>query len=186
MVVGSNPAKRTKTRIRKGKTDVVELDPKVLHEAAKKASEFSYSPYSKFKVGAAVLCESGQIVTGCNVENASYGLTMCAERTTIFTAIARGETPVAIAITCPDGDPGDRMSQMPCGACRQVMAEFMKPGSLVVIEGSIEYTVGELIPCAFSLIKPAKRKAYREKQIRFSIENSSSVVTTSSKQKTRS
>ena len=79
----------------------------------------SYSPYSKFKVGAAVLCENDKVFGGTNIENASYGLSICAERVAIFSAIANGAKKIkAVAIYTPKGD------TTPCGACRQVMAEF--------------------------------------------------------------
>ena len=91
-----------------------------LMDYAIKASEKSYSPYSKFSVGAAVLMNSGKIYMGCNVENASYGMTICAERNAIFKAVSEGERGiVAIAIYSPQK--GDCY---PCGACRQVISEF--------------------------------------------------------------
>jgi len=96
----------------------------ILTQAAAGAMKNSYSPYSKYKVGAAVLGGSGKIYTGTNIENASYGLTICAERAAIFTAITAGEKKFkAIAIAAAAGEP--------CGACRQVMAEFMGPNAPV-------------------------------------------------------
>ena len=86
----------------------------------------SYSPYSKFKVGAAVLTGSGKIYRGTNIENASYGLTICAERSAIFTAITAGERQIkALAIVFSQKDLGPLST--PCGACRQVISEFAKP-----------------------------------------------------------
>jgi cytidine deaminase len=93
-----------------------------LLEAAAKAARKAYATYSGYKVGAALLCADGDVFTGCNVENASYGLTVCAERTAIFTAIAAGRRDfVAMAIVA-DGD----SMPYPCGACRQVLAEFCR------------------------------------------------------------
>lgn len=89
-------------------------------KAARDSREHAYVPYSKFKVGAAVITKKGKIYTGCNVENASYGLCNCAERTAIFKAISEGETElVTIAVVADTVKP-----VAPCGACRQVMAEF--------------------------------------------------------------
>src|SRR5258707_15687060 len=91
-----------------------------LEHAARAAARGAYAPYSKYRVGAAVLAGSGKIYAGCNVENASYGLCNCAERTAIFTAIAAGERKVkAVVVYTPT-----RIPTMPCGACRQVINEF--------------------------------------------------------------
>ncbi len=91
-----------------------------LEKAARAATKACYAPYSKFRVGAAVLAGSGKIYAGCNVENASYGLCNCAERTAIFTAIAAGEHKLkAVVVYTPTPVP-----TMPCGACRQVINEF--------------------------------------------------------------
>ena len=87
---------------------------------AKEAKKYAYDPYSKFEVGAALETESGKIYTGCNVENSSFGLSMCAERVAIFKAVSDGETKFKrIAIVADTKDPVS-----PCGACRQVMSEF--------------------------------------------------------------
>ncbi len=99
---------------------------KQLLEFAKQAAENSYSPYSKFKVGAAVLCEDNKVFCGTNVENASYGLSICAERTAIFTAVSNGCKKIkAIAIYNKKG------SVSPCGACRQVIIEFAKDADVI-------------------------------------------------------
>jgi cytidine deaminase len=91
-----------------------------LEQAARAATKACYAPYSKFRVGAAVLAGSGKIYSGCNVENASYGLCNCAERTAIFTAIAAGERKLkAVVVYTPTATP-----TAPCGACRQVINEF--------------------------------------------------------------
>ena len=98
------------------------MKTEALLEAALKAVRKAYAPYSEYKVGVALLCADGDIFTGCNVENASYGLTNCAERTAIFSAVAAGRRDfVAMAIVAD----GDRMPY-PCGACRQVLSEFCR------------------------------------------------------------
>lgn len=119
----------------------------VLFEEAKKIAEKAYVPYSKFRVGAAILCEDGSIVTGVNVENRSFGLTVCAERNTICTAVAKGyQRFIALAVSTPDSV----TPTGPCGACRQVISEFMPPDAPVRFAGSgsqqVNTTVGELYP----------------------------------------
>ena len=97
---------------------------------ALEARQNAYAPYSHYTVGAAVLTDSGRIYTGCNVENASYGLTCCAERNAIFKAVGSGERKLlAVAVTGPEG--GEMA--MPCGACRQVLAEFASAPEMPVI-----------------------------------------------------
>ena len=105
---------------------------------AMKAKEFAYAPYSHFRVGAALLTESGRIYTGCNVENASFSATNCAERTAVFTAVAQGEKEFrAIAVN------GDTENYLPpCGVCRQVLAEFCDLETFQVI-------LAQLLPGAF-------------------------------------
>lgn len=123
---------------------------KALFEQAVKASENAYAPYSKFKVGAALLCKDGTVYTGCNVENAAYPLGNCAERTAIFKAVSEGKREFeAVAIA---GSNNDDMSQpcYPCGACRQVMAEFCGEDFKVVLSNKI-LTLKELLPYTFSL-----------------------------------
>ena len=119
--------------------------------AAREVMQRAYAPYSKFLVGAAVLTESGNIHTGCNVENASYGLTICAERNAVFTAVAaEGTLNIrAIAVTNAAG-----VACSPCGACRQVIFEF-GPDALVLFQGSkgIESArASELLPAGFTLL----------------------------------
>jgi cytidine deaminase len=119
-----------------------------LESLARKATKASYSPYSRFPVGAAVLTTSGKIFAGCNVENASYGLCNCAERTAIFSAVATGERGVAaVAVYTPTSTPSS-----PCGACRQVINEF-GPDALVIsvcdTEQRIEGSIRLLLPNAF-------------------------------------
>lgn len=118
-----------------------------LIKAARTAREAAYAPYSKFAVGAAVLGGNGQIYSGCNIENASYGLTNCAERTAIFKAVSDGQRKFqAIAIIADTKKPC-----APCGACRQVIAEFSIPVILLAnIAGEeLLLTLPELLPYAF-------------------------------------
>lgn len=120
-----------------------------LVERAKEGMKRAYAPYSGFRVGAALLCRSGRVFTGCNVENASYGAAICAERTAIVKAVSEGETEfVKLAVVCSAGT-----RAYPCGICRQVMVEFMPEGSVVLEdtkEGITEFSVGELLPGAFT------------------------------------
>ncbi|WP_028399240.1 cytidine deaminase [Ectobacillus panaciterrae] len=114
------------------------------------AREKAYVPYSKFKVGAALLTKDGKVYTGCNIENASYGLTNCAERTALFKAVSEGDLEFsAIAVVADTAGPVP-----PCGACRQVMVELCKPDTKVYLtnlKGDVqETTVAELLPGAFS------------------------------------
>ena len=114
---------------------------------ARKAADLAYVPYSKFRVGAALLAADGTVITGCNVENRSFGLTNCAERTAVFKAVSSGYRSFkAIAISTPDS----RVPVGPCGACRQVLSEFMDPSAPVFFGGSgnekIETTLGVLYP----------------------------------------
>ena len=96
------------------------IDYEQLMNSAKEASKNSYSPFSRFAVGAAVIVPSGKVYKGCNVENSSFGLTICAERCAIFNAVSSGEREIrAVAIYSPNTD-----SCYPCGACRQVLYEF--------------------------------------------------------------
>ncbi len=115
------------------------------------ARENAYAPYSGFKVGAAILCASGKIYTGANIENISYGLTNCAERSAVFTAMSAGERTIKAVAVAGGKDECDYT--MPCGACRQVLSEFADsdcPVYLVKSETEIkEYTLGELLPYAF-------------------------------------
>jgi cytidine deaminase len=119
-----------------------------LEKTARAAAQKSYSPYSRFRVGAAILAGSGRIYTGTNVENASFGLCNCAERTAIFTAATQGERVVrAIAVYTPT-----QTATSPCGACRQVLNEF-GPDALVISicdgQDRIEATLAQLLPAAF-------------------------------------
>ncbi len=128
--------------------DISENTLQDLIDKATDASKKAYCPYSKFQVGAAVLTNTGDIFSGCNVENASYGLTICAERNAIFQMVARGEHQIrAIVIYTPTEDPA-----APCGACRQVINEFGPDARVVsVCDGPerIETTLSKLLPRAF-------------------------------------
>ncbi len=120
-----------------------------LLDAARAARKHAYAPYSAFSVGAALLCDDGTIVTACNVENASYGLSMCAERGAIFAAIASGHRRFsAIAVAGPE-----RETTSPCGACRQVLAEFGTSTRVLFStpDGFEEMTVAALLPATFVL-----------------------------------
>jgi cytidine deaminase len=118
--------------------------------AARRAAEAAYAPYSGFRVGAALLCDDGRMVIGCNVENASYGLSICAERAAVFAAIAGGARRFrALALSCPDRTPEKPVT--PCGACRQVLSEFADPDLTVMVEGSECTTLGALFPAPFKL-----------------------------------
>ena len=125
---------------------------KKLQEAAIKAMENAYVPYSHFKVGAALLLKDGSIVMGCNVENASYGLCNCAERTALFKAYSDGVQKDDIVAMSIAGATDGPIS--PCGACRQVMAELLNPETpvyLTNVKGDLkEVTVKELLPYSFS------------------------------------
>ncbi|MBQ1275264.1 MAG: cytidine deaminase [Cellulosilyticum sp.] len=134
------------------------INQKLLIEKAYEAQKFSYAPYSKFNVGAALLCADGTIYTGCNIENAAYTPTNCAERTAFFKAISEGQKDfVAIAIVGHKSgtEVGKGNYCAPCAVCRQVMAEFCDLESFKVIiakdyDDYLEYTLGELIPLAFT------------------------------------
>ncbi|MDD3180541.1 MAG: cytidine deaminase [Opitutaceae bacterium] len=119
-----------------------------LTTAARKAAGKAYAPYSKFRVGAAVLTGTGRIFVGCNVENASYGLCNCAERTAIFNAVAAGQKVLrAIVVYTPTSTPTP-----PCGACRQVISEFGPDARIICTCDSpkvIDASLGELLPHAF-------------------------------------
>lgn len=124
-------------------------DLEALLQAAREAREQAYVPYSRFAVGAALLTASGKVFTGCNVENASYGLTICAERVAVGCAVAAGERDfVAMAIVAPSPGPVS-----PCGACRQVLVEFNPKMHLVLanLQGEVlETTASDLLPDAFT------------------------------------
>jgi cytidine deaminase len=123
-----------------------------LIRAAAKARRGAVAPYSKFKVGAALLTQSGEIITGANVESASYGLTCCAERVALFSALTGGKrdfAAIAVVARCPGGP-------MPCGACRQLLAEYAPKAKVHVadsraLNAAKAFAVRELLPEAFML-----------------------------------
>jgi cytidine deaminase len=122
---------------------------KTMEEAAKKARKLAYAPYSRFKVGAALLDDHGRIWSGCNVENASYGLSLCAERVAIAKMVSAGSRQwQALALAAKNG-------VVPCGACLQVLAEFAAPDALVAVPDSSGtatiFRLSDLLPEAFRL-----------------------------------
>jgi len=126
---------------------MLQPDARALIARARDAAVFSYSPYSGFPVGAALLCADGTVVLGTNVENRSFGLANCAERSALFAAVSQGKKEfTAIAIACPKSD----VPVSPCGACRQALSELCPPGMPVYFAGrSDEYvqtTIGGLLP----------------------------------------
>lgn len=119
----------------------------MLIDAAKTARKRAYAPYSCFAVGAAILLENGETITGCNVESASYGLALCAERNAMSTAVMRGGMPVAIAVV---GDEGKICP--PCGACRQFLVEFNPQMTVILADkaGITTYILEDLLPVRFT------------------------------------
>ena len=125
---------------------------KQLLEIASKSAKFAYAPYSKFKVGAALLTDDGMVFTGCNIENASYGLCSCAERTAIFKAVSEAKTNLKkIAVAIED----IKETVYPCGACLQVISEFMYDGSIIISKNGEpeEIKVKDMLPYNFVLDK---------------------------------
>jgi cytidine deaminase len=120
-------------------------DPLV--KAARAAQARAYAPYSQFRVGAALETESGEVYVGCNVENASYGLTICAERAAVCAAVSAGAQRFRRAVVVSDSDP----PAAPCGACRQVLSEFGRDFRIDAIgpRATASWTVAELLPAAF-------------------------------------
>jgi cytidine deaminase len=126
------------------------MSPTDLINEADLASKNAYAPYSDYQVGAVLLCTDGTLFKGCNVENASYGLTNCAERTALFSAIAAGQSSFTALAIASSGEP----TPFPCGACRQVLVEFCPPTLPVYIKTSTGYetiTLAELLPHGFDL-----------------------------------
>jgi cytidine deaminase len=125
-------------------------DPDELLQRAREVREHAHAPYSGFRVGAAVRAASGRVYVGCNVENASYGATVCAERSAVFAMVAAGETALVEVAIFTHGD----APAMPCGMCRQVLSEF---GTDVVVRSatpgeSTESTLTELLPHPFRFV----------------------------------
>ena len=128
----------------------MEINEQQLFDVANHAMKNAYAPYSHYQVGAAILCDDQKVYSGVNVENASFGLTNCAERTAIFKAVSEGAKSVkAIVITN-----STKELSKPCGACRQVMSEFMGPEDIVFLANNQndyqKYTFKEILPLAFS------------------------------------
>ena len=130
------------------------MTPEKLVELAKEAMTHAYVPYSGYKVGAALLTASGAVYTGCNIENAAYSPTVCAERTAVFKAVSEGERAFVMLAVAGGKDGVLGGAFPPCGVCRQVLAEFCSPETpiLVVTESGRydEYTLAQLLPAAFS------------------------------------
>lgn len=123
------------------------MTDEALISCAKEGMKQAYAPYSKFRVGAALLTGSGTVYLGCNIENASYGATICAERTAIIKAVSEGERELdTIAIVCSEG-----RQAYPCGICLQVMSEFFPNGRILLEDaaGIHSYCVCDLLPNAF-------------------------------------
>jgi cytidine deaminase len=118
-----------------------------LLEAARAVQRRAYAPYSRFHVGCALEAEDGRVFVGCNVENASYGLTICAERAAVCAAVAAGAQRFRRAVVVSDADP----PAAPCGACRQVLSEFGRDLAVdgVSPAGVVHWTIAELLPAAF-------------------------------------
>ena len=127
------------------------MDENALTQMAKQASQKAYAPYSGFKVGVALLAKSGKVFTGCNVENSSYGLSNCAERTAVFKAVSEGETAFAEIVIYADSE----KIFSPCGACRQVLSEFSSDLKITIVSNKekIVSSIDELLPIKFTLHK---------------------------------
>jgi cytidine deaminase len=127
-----------------------QINEQALLARADAAAKRAYAPYSKYTVGAAILLDDGRVFEGCNVENISYGLTNCAERTAIFSAVAASDRkPKLVAVACVNGDARECS---PCGACRQVIAEFATAETVIVYRyggGVKRVTMRELLPDGF-------------------------------------
>jgi cytidine deaminase len=118
-----------------------------LVDAARAAQQQAYAPYSRFRVGCALEADDGRVFVACNVENASYGLTICAERAAVCAAVAAGARRFRRAVVVSDADP----PAAPCGACRQVLSEFGPDLRVDAVSaaGSLTWTIAELLPAAF-------------------------------------
>ena len=130
------------------------MTPEKLMELAKEAMTHSYSPYSGYKVGAALLCADGTVYTGCNIENASYTPTVCAERTAIYKAVYDGHRDFVAIAVCGGKDGIITGSFPPCGVCRQVMREFCGDDFKVYLvkpDGYEMRTLAQLLPDSFTL-----------------------------------
>jgi len=131
------------------------IDKELLMNRARIAAKNAYCPHSNFHVGAAVLTNSGLVFTGCNIENDSYGLTICAERVAIFKCISEidhTDKIIRIAVTCSDSGPHDPFRyKTPCGSCRQVMRQFLDDDAHIDVDGVKTFSMQELLPLGFTL-----------------------------------
>lgn len=129
------------------------MTDKELMVAANEARKFAYTPYSHFKVGAALLTKSGKLYTGCNIENSSYTPTVCAERTAVFKAVSEGESDFAVIAVVGGKEENPLKFCSPCGVCRQVLAEFCGADFRILLgnpEKFQSYTVDEILPFSFT------------------------------------
>lgn len=129
------------------------MTDKELMIAANEARKFAYTPYSHFKVGAALLTKSGKLYTGCNIENSSYTPTVCAERTAVFKAVSEGESNFAVIAVVGGKEENPLEFCSPCGVCRQVLAEFCGEDFRILLgnpEKFQSYTVDEILPFSFT------------------------------------
>lgn len=131
------------------------MTPEQLMDLAKEAMSHAYAPYSGYQVGAALLCADGSVYQGCNIENAAYGPTNCAERTAFFKAVYDGHRAFTAIAVCGGKDGVITVTSPPCGVCRQVMAEFCTGDFTVYLtDGNntiTAFTLSQLLPCSFSL-----------------------------------
>lgn len=129
------------------------MTPEKLMELAIEAMQHSYSPYSGYKVGAALLCEDGTVYQGCNIENAAFGPTVCAERTAVFKAIYDGHRDLKAIAVCGGKDGVITGAFPPCGVCRQVLREFCDDDFEIYLAGDGEacqvFTLAQLLPSSF-------------------------------------
>ncbi len=130
---------------------MAEAEAERLLASAREAIEDAYAPYSNFRVGAAVLTDNGGIFKGANIENASYGLTICAERAAIFHALVNGAREIKSIAMTTERSPSSVAEAMPCGACRQVMAEFMDLNAPVIVDRTGTFALKDLMPNPFVL-----------------------------------
>ena len=153
------------------------IDWRALEQAARSAAGQAYCPYSRFRVGAALLADDGRIITGCNIENASYGATLCAERVALAAALAAGIRHFTALVVAA----GERAPAPPCGICRQVLAEFAEPGfpirCVTLAPGRsrpVHRTLRQLLPSAFAMgaTKACTRRRSPPKPTYSSISNS--------------
>ena len=135
-----------------GAGTVIDCAIDLLLDAARSASDHAHCPYSHFPVGAAIETVDGRVFTGCNVENASFSLTMCAERVALFSAVSAGSSQIArIAVSCRSGSANEPSTLMPCGACRQVIQEFAIASTQVIVDQVGVFTLNDLFPQPFKM-----------------------------------